>query len=118
MNEFSLSLENDISLITGKCPDLKHLSEVLEPIQYDYYTLGVALEIEDGELKSIHHSVDDDTTKLHNTLSYWTSSCCSAVTWENIIVCVREPPISKEQLAEDIEKFLARDDIFKHYLKK
>ena len=109
-------LANDILLILKKEPQKKDLVTVLWPIKYEYYNIGEALDIPDGELKSIKYSGDSDNNKLSEVLRIWANSKSSPVTWETIIQAVSDPPVNNKYVADKIREHLAKDDVFKKYL--
>ena len=109
-------LANNILLILKKEPQKKDLMTLLCPIAYKYYSIGEALEITEGELESIKHSVNPDNNKLSEVLRIWRNSKSSPVTWETIIQAVSDPSVKNKDVADKIREHLAKDDVFKKYL--
>ena len=90
---------------------------LLHEIKYMWNTIGEQLKVRYGDIKSAEHNVPhDDTTKLSEVLQVWIDEKTCEVSWRMIITVVKEPPVKKKVVAEEIYKFLARPDIRNEYL--
>jgi hypothetical protein len=107
-----------LALILKKKPKLRHLTEVLTPIQHRFESFGVQLEVDLGVIDGIKRSNDADDVKLKNVLIKWIKNRDPPVTWETIIDIVGRNVIDNNEVKEDIIKFLEKSDVFNEYAKK
>ena len=109
-------MENHFSSL-GKEPKKKHLMMLLHPIKHMWNTIGEQLEVPYDDIKSAEYNeVYDNTRKLSEVLQVWKDKITCEVSWRKIISVVKEPPIEKKVVADDIYQFLSRADIQNEYL--
>ena len=71
-----------------------------------WYTIGVLLGIETGELDSLNSSNQHDKVKLSKVLQLWMERMTKPVTWNTILEVIGSPPIQNNSVVMEIEKFL------------
>ena len=95
----------------------KHLVSQLNPIKYQWYSIGIQLEVQDGDLKTIQLNpiFSSDTLKLFQK---WSDGQTIEVSWRVILDIIRNPPISNKKLFYDVQKFqVLKSNIFIYCLK-
>ena len=89
----------------------------LNPIKSQWYSIGEQLEVEDGPLKSIKYDQTfNDTMRLSEVFQVWIDSRTTEVSWRVILEVIKNPPLSKKKLFDEVQKFLSRPDIQHLYL--
>ena len=85
---------------------------LLDPIAYQWYLIGTALDIEDGDLKPLEQNPQYslDRRKLAEVLQLWFDKQTTEVTWRKILSVVEKPPINNFAIADEIHKFIAAND--------
>ena len=107
---------NDINKILNKKPTEKHVVELLAKYAHLYKSfataLGVGITFADG--------LDgDNVSKLTKVIAKWMSTRCSAVTWDTIIKVVESETLGKMMAhADEIRRWLAKDENFTYYMNK
>ena len=101
-----------------KEPRKKHLISELNPIKYQWYSIGIQLEIQDGDLKTIQLNplFSNDSIKLSEVFQKWSDGRTIEVSWRTILDVIRSPPISNFKVFYDVQKFLSRPEIQHLYL--
>ena len=86
---------------------------LLKPIAYQWYLIGTALEIEDGDLKPLEQNpqYSSDTRKLAEVLQLWFDKRTTEVTWRKILSVVENPSINNLLVAGGIRNFMATNDL-------
>ena len=107
--------DKNLSLLLEKEPKKPHLMTLLHPIKYQWYIIGVQLEVSHGDVESIHNEANDDSVKLAKVLQKWIDKN-QQVCWRKIISVVEEAPIENQNVANEIYEFLSRPDIQNEYL--
>jgi hypothetical protein len=111
-----VELLNDHSELLDMKPKKSHLMTILHPIRYQWWEIGIQLEIEDGELQSIRFDGTlSDTGKLSRMLQLWMDGSWK-VSWRKILDVVKTPPIAYKNIHSEVVKFLSRPDIQRQYL--
>ena len=82
---------------------------LLNPIAYQWYIIGTALEIEDGDLRSLEQNPQYylDTRKLAAVLQLWFDKQTTEVTWKTMLSILEKPPINNVAIADKIREFIA-----------
>lgn len=85
---------------------------LLNPIACQWYLIGTALEIEDGDLMSLEQNPQYflDTRKLAKVLQLWSDKQTTEVTWRKILSVVEKSFINNSVVAGEIRKFIAAND--------
>jgi hypothetical protein len=104
-----------LDIIMRKVPELRHLTEVLTPIQDRYESLGVQLCVDQEKIEGIRRNNDANDVKLKNILTQWMKNRNPPVTWKTIIDIVGRNPIKNIAVKQDILDFLNIADIFHIY---
>ena len=105
--------------IVYKEPQLRHLLELLSPIANEYKTIAVQLNIT-GYIPGVN-DLDSPINNLISVLRQWYANgnspeMNSPVKWKTIVDVIERRPIQNFELAEDIRKFLQKEDIYKLYM--
>ena len=78
--------------------------------------IGSGLKVAAGAIESLQQSNKRPINKLSEVLQTWMDTWCSSVTWENIIGVVGGPIVDKQNEAQAMRDFLAKDENFQHYM--
>ena len=90
---------------------------VLDPIRYQWDTIGGQLSVDYGDIKSAEcKETYDDTRKLSLILQRWIDRENCEVSWRMIHFVAVDPPVKNKRVANEICEFLARPDIMNEYL--
>ena len=90
---------------------------VLDPIRYQWDTIGEQLSVDYGDIKSAEHKETyDDTRKLSLILQRWKDGETCEVSWRMIHSVVVDPPVKNKRVGDEICEFLARCEIKNEYL--
>ena len=73
--------------------------------------LGVALEVPDDTLQSLHqnHGADPDTMKLSMILDHWLKQ--PTADWAMLIKIIEASLVDQKRVADNIRKFLVQQSI-------
>ena len=90
----------------------------LNPIKYQWYSIGIQLEVQDGDLKTIQLNpiFSSDSLKLSEVFQKWSDGRTIEVSWRVILDIIINPPISNKKLFYDVQKFLSSPKIQRLYL--
>ena len=89
-----------------KAPEKSDLLMLMSGIHNRWYTIGVCLRIENGDLDSLNSSNQNDDVKLSKVLQLWIERMTKPVTWNTILEVIGSPPIQNTSVVRKIEKFL------------
>ena len=94
----------------------RHLMRVLDPIRYQWDTIGDLLGVNYGDIKSVEcEEAHDHTRKLSAILQCWKDGKTCEVSWRRIHSVVVNPPIKNMTVGDTICEFLARHEIKNEY---
>ena len=96
-------------------PKLVELVGLMTEIEYKWDKIGIALEVEDRVLCSLHRSYDDNTTKLITVLRSWMGTFPSTCTWDVVLTAVEGPIVKYPSTGLKIRKFLAKPEVQSKY---
>lgn len=102
-------------LILDKKPKKTDLLNQLAGVAARWRDIGEGLGVNDGDIESLQQSNQRDVNKLSSVLQKWMDTLCSDVSWRKILEVLDSPLVQKKNVADDIRKFLRRDDIFDKY---
>ena len=105
------TLANNISMVLCKEPKQGDLMKVLGPIADKWQNIGEALGMKTDRLKD--DASVDDIFLLYTVMRKVLKN--SRVTWKTIIDVVRNKPVCSQVVADMIEEFLSRDDVYSRY---
>ena len=88
---------------------------LLTDIEYEWYKIGTALEVEDRVLGGLIQNNDDNTTKLIKVLRSWMDTSPSSSTWDVVLAAVEGPIVKRSSTALKIRKFLAKPEVHSKY---
>ena len=89
-----------------KAPENSDLLKLISGISNRWYTIGVCLGIESGDLECLSSSNQHDDVKLCKVLQLWMERMTKPVTWNTILEVIGSPPIQNRSVVIEIEKFL------------
>lgn len=93
--------------VLKKIPEDYELLDLLADISADWQDIGLALKIDDNNLKGIsNHTEHSDNYKLFKVIGKWIETKKSSITWETVIFAIEGPVLNKKQKADDIRKHL------------
>ena len=96
-----------LKLILVQEPEKSHLLIVLDPIKYEWRSIGEQLYVEYGDIKSEEYSVlHDNKARLSEVLQLWINQRKREVCWKTIITVIRDPPLNNVNVANEICRFL------------
>ena len=96
---------------------MKHLIMLLNPINYQWNTIGVQLCVPHHYIKNEEQNVaHDNTQRLTEVFQHWMDGTPHEATWRSIIDVVKRAPIENKKVVNDIFQFLTRPDIQMEYL--
>ena len=102
--------------LLGKVPMIYHLITLLDPIKNMWNIIGLKLQVQHADIKSIKLEPCDVCTKLSEVLQLWIDGKTCEVSWRMIITVIKNPPVTNKGVADSIYKFLARPEIKNEYL--
>ena len=105
----------DITTVLQKVPELHDLLSVLADINYEWYIIGISLQVNARFLDDLSTSVESNMVKLHKVLTNWRDTMSSPVTWQNIISAMEGPIVKHCLIADKIRKFLSRQEVYSKY---
>ena len=83
---------------------------VLDPVKYEWRSIGEQLDVGYGDIKSEEYNVShDNKAKLSEVLQVWIDRKKREVSWKTIITVVRDPPLNNEKVANEICCFLLNE---------
>ena len=84
-------------------PEKSHLLLLLDPVKYEWRSIGEQLYVGYGDIKSEEYSASyDDKTKLSEVLQLWINQRKREVSWKTIINVIKDPPLSNVTVANEI----------------
>ena len=95
-------------------PEKSDLLSLMSGIHNRWYTIGICLEIENGELDSLYNYQYDDV-KLSKVLQLWMERMTKPVTWNTILEVIGSPPIQNKSVVMEIENFLECEYLYNNY---
>ena len=97
-------------------PHFVDLVGLMTDIDYDWNKIGVALEVENHVLSSLHQSNDDNMAKLITVLETWMDTCpVGSCTWYIVVTAVEGPIVKRPSIAMKIRQFLAKPEVQSKY---
>ena len=99
-----------VKLTLVKEPEKRHLLIVLDPVKYEWRSIGEQLCVEYGDIKSEEYSVShNNKTRLSEVLQLWINQRKREVCWKTIIIVVRDQPLKNVNLANEICRYLLNE---------
>ena len=87
--------------LLGKKPKQQHLIQLLHPIRYQWNIIGVQLNVDYGDIKSVERKeAHSDTNKLNEVLQYWSDGKSCEKSWKKIIFIVDNDPVKNKSIAD------------------
>ena len=99
-----------VKLTLVKQPEKSDLLIVLDPVKYDWRSIGEMLKIGYGDIKSEEYSVShDNKARLSEVLQLWINQRKREVSWNTIITVIKDPPLNNVNVANEICRFLLNE---------
>ena len=86
------------------------------PIKDQWYTIGVSLEVTDGELNCLRTSNNSTETNLSIVIQKWLDKKSNEATWKALLKEVEDPIVKKCKIGNEICTFLMKPDIYTKYV--
>ena len=94
----------------AKEPEKRDLLIVLDPVKYEWRSIGEMLKVGYGDIKSEEYSVShDNKTRLSEVLQLWINQRKCEVCWKTIITVIKDPPLNNVNVANEICRFLLNE---------
>ena len=103
-------------ILSNKVPKTKDVLALLMPIKDKWYTIGISLEVDTGELNFLKTSNNTAETNLLMVIGKWLEQNASEATWNVLLKEVEGPIIKNHQIGDDIRTFLKRPDVYNKYV--
>ena len=103
--------------ILGLKPDMGDLLKILAEIQYQWSSIGMALNIPE---QGLQYQPSPNIVKLQTILQTWFdgNGKYSPVTWGQLIDAIEGPIIGNQRVADSIREYLAEDNTYKKYVER
>ena len=101
---------SSVILTLVKEPEKRHLLIVLDPVKYEWRSIGEMLNVGYGEIKSEEYSAShDNKARLSEVLQLWINQRKREVCWKTIITVIRDPPLNNVNVANGICRYLLNE---------
>ena len=88
-------------------PEKRQLLFVLDPVKYEWRSIGEQLDVGYCDIKSEEYCVShDNTARLSEVLQLWINQRKREVSWKTIITVIKDPPLNNVNVANEICRFL------------
>ena len=87
------------------------------PIKDQWYTIGVSLEVTDGELNSLKTSNNSAETNLSIVVQKWLDMKSNEAIWKALLKEVEGPIVKNCKVGNEIRTFLKKPDVYTKYVK-
>ena len=96
---------------------MKDVLALLMSIKDKWYLIGVALEVNTGDLDSLKTSNNLTDMNLSIVVSKWLEKKSNEATWEALLEEVEGPIVNNHQVGDDIRTFLKKPKVYTKYVK-
>ena len=91
-------------------PEKRQLLILLDPVKYDWRSIGEQLYVGYGDIKSEEYNAShDNTARLSEVLQLWINQRKREVSWKTIITVIKDPPLNNVNVANEICRFLVNN---------
>ena len=87
------------------------------PIKDKWYTIGVSLEVSNGELNCLRTSNNSAETNLSIVIQKWLDIKSNEATWKALLKEMEGPIVKNRKIGNEIRTFLMKPDIYTKYVK-
>ena len=93
-------------LLLEKHPSKSDLLLLMSGIAFNWYIIGIRLEIDYAFLASLQSKTSRNIEKLAEVLQLWMDTMPKPVTWNTILQVLESPPIKSKFTVMKMEEFL------------
>ena len=86
------------------------------PIRATWYLIGDSLEVDTGELESLHISNNSTGINLSKVINKWLEEKSNEATWKALLKGVEGPIVNNLKIGDDIRRFLTRPEVYSKYV--
>ena len=86
------------------------------PIKDKWYTIGVSLEVSNGELNCLRTSNNSAETNLSIVIQNWLDKKSNEATWKALLKEVEGPIVKSRKISNEIHTFLKKPDVYAKYV--
>ena len=76
---------------------------------WQWYKIGLSLNISNGFLYHLHQSNMSDIDKLSQVIQNWLDTCVSPTTWRALIAAIEGPIVYNLAKASEIQHYLSKE---------
>ena len=86
------------------------------PIKDQWYTIGVSLEVTNGELNCLRTSNNSAETNLSIVIQKWLDIKSNEATWKALLKEVEGLIVKNSKIGNEIRTFLKKPDVYTKYV--
>ena len=97
-------------------PELTDLLGLLADINYEWETIGVALNVQEAVLGGLRYGSQSDKIKMMRVVQSWINAIPSEVSWLTVIKAVEGPIVNHPATAMKMQQYLAKPEVQSRYI--